>query len=179
LLFGLVFFVSFPTFAQTPLRGPIVVVFEDGGQVEVSDWMFRYSWNVYSGAFYTPASLKSTDLLIELSRTIERGVTLTEERTIPAAALASIKYDIERSKPNSARIRSATITLASGEVIKAANITPSPKLLTQGREEVQNHHLYLIGKATLRGQAGTFDMALDQYLQDPNNTIAEVRFSQK
>jgi hypothetical protein len=71
------------------------------------------------------------------------------------------------------------ITLASGEVIKAANVTPSPKLLTQGREDARSHKVYLIGKATVRGQAGTFDMALDQYPQDPNNTIAEVRFSQK
>jgi len=165
--------------AQSQPGSPsVVVVFEDGEKLEVSDWNFYYTWRFVSGAFYTERALKTSDLLVEVAKRTERGVTVTDDRRISSSKLASIKYDLKRNA-NRVDLVGVTITLTDGEVIRADNIVPSPKLISKGSDETKRHQVSLRGSAIIAGKVGEFSMYLKRpssSLEKPSEILSEILF---
>jgi len=158
----------------------VVVVFEDGESVEIRDWRCRYTWTVDVGqTFYRLGELTSNDLMLEVERKTERGVTSTVDRTFPATNLAGLKYDLNRTDTQNVWVKGVTLSLVDGETFYVPwALAPSAKLLTPKNPEAKNHRIVLEGRATLGGREGSFskDLSPRSFLSGNTETVREVRF---
>jgi hypothetical protein len=141
-----------PTLSAQLSPKSIVVIFENGGKVEVIDWTFVYKYgdsdhqpSPQSISYYEQTK-KTKELLIDF-----RG----RERTILVENLSTIKFGPRTTKWGKVS-DNITIMLVDGEVIEIDTLEPAKGLISKA-ERVFNTELHLEGRTKL----GTFSKCLN------------------
>jgi hypothetical protein len=129
-----------PAALDTPAGAPqsLVVEYADGARIPVSEWQFHYQFVESDDPpgslfFYQYKDLR--DLLVTVRSVQERGVTLNDERRIPAAELESIRINWSPRPDLGKGAHSRTsidVALRNGERLHVASggLAPAKKLLT-------------------------------------------------
>lgn len=174
---------------QVPPRS-VLVIYEDGQQIEVKEWSFIYYYNSTTGVpsgYYRPSlRYKSTDLLLDLGERTEGKVRVRRERTIPATQLFIIRYHygnrVKDKFGEHAPLNKVTLTLVNGEIITISNFGASSKLIKGATrdEGASPFGISLSGRArSPSGQIGEFEQRIEESLgtrDSPADTVVELRF---
>jgi hypothetical protein len=177
---------SLPTLGKgQSFSRPVIVVFEDGVELEISDCAFVYEYGEsyvpprppQGQLFYTyhPSTRRTTELLLGPHSKTEGGATSTvNERIIPSDELSVITFDWPSEHPALLKV---TIKLTNGEIIKVDEDALKPRSLLSSADYVFNIRLSLIGKMRIDQTVKWFDKRLDyKATSKPSETIAEIRF---
>jgi hypothetical protein len=156
-----------------------VVVFADNTELNIASCTFRYEYGAGKeppkGLYFRQNTIV-TDLLLETGSRTERGVTVVDDRSIPASGILSIAYDWQPEQSNH-RLKNVTVKLRSGEAITVERLVAPDRLLSSGRY-VFEKRCYLEGTARVGGREGKFSKDLGIWWS-PGPTaeiVKEVRF---
>ena len=162
-----------------------VVIYNDGSQVVIRDWRFRYEFGAsndspYEGraVFYTPQSKESVELCIEM----EHG--LAPALLIKSGDLQGIRFDwtVDYRPPSSGSTVSSTTVGLKTVVTKCDGSAATPKWPKPAREFLTDRRFLLEPKILLVGDTvqGRFSVKIDAYETDRGNlgakVIREIRF---
>jgi hypothetical protein len=174
----------------------VIVVFQDGVELELSDWTFEYEYGQSYvppvprpgelAYWYHPRTKRTTDLLLGPHRKPEGGFTSSvKERIIPSDELSAITFAWPSEDP---LVPQLTIRLTNGEIIKVDKDALEPRSLLSSADYVFGIQLYLVGhvsadkmgvhtRSGIPGIPGWFRKRLSSRAgREASETIIEIRF---
>ncbi|MBI1876242.1 MAG: hypothetical protein HYS05_20445 [Acidobacteria bacterium] len=173
----------------SPAPKALTVVYEDGETAEVTGWTIEYKFGESDSppaALFSYTQVDTTDLLVKVGETKQRGITASDERRIRAGTIVAIKF--KWTKEDVRRAANITILLTDGQTVNivtdGSGLTPAKGLLTEKKYFFGGGVcpcMWLTGKASLNGKVGDFRRLLSnlgRYGDEGGSgaEIVEIRF---
>jgi hypothetical protein len=173
--------ISSPAKGET-ISDSIKVLFEDGVEVTVKDWIFSYKFGesekpLKGFTMFNYSYADSKDLLLDLGEKKSHGLKIKMKQKISPEEIKTINVNWEKMK-----MKNASILLKNGEIIKI-NGRPKPDCNSLSKKK----HIfgtgdcpciYLKGTGMLDGQTGEFEILLNSSkINADSDRFVEIRFA--